>query len=174
MIKSNLAVIMAEHGLNISELSRKTGVSRNTLASLYNNMAKGVQFETLDAICTHLDISVGELLIHYVFDYEIKNYYRDGNFFYLKTHLKFRNKTLFDEIELYVQIEERLFDEPDAPITEMLITIFYPLQFDKEFSKIPRSLYSTLENEIVSKVLEEYHILDDHFDLTIVTDIKDE
>ncbi|MGM7683192.1 helix-turn-helix domain-containing protein [Cytobacillus sp. Hm23] len=62
MIKSNLAVLMAQRGLNITALSNETGITRNTISALYNNQAKGVQFETLTKLCDFFDVDVSEIL----------------------------------------------------------------------------------------------------------------
>lgn len=75
MIKCNLAVLMAERGINISELSERTGLSRNTLSALQNNSGKGIQFDTMDAICKLLDVLPGDLFT-----------YADVEFNYIFTH----------------------------------------------------------------------------------------
>ncbi|AZS14565.1 helix-turn-helix domain-containing protein [Paenibacillus lutimineralis] len=64
MIKCNLAVLLAERGMNISELSERTGLSRNTLSALQNNTGKGIQFDTMDSICKFLDITHCELFTY--------------------------------------------------------------------------------------------------------------
>ncbi|SHN88507.1 helix-turn-helix domain-containing protein [Desulfitobacterium chlororespirans] len=64
MIENRLSEIMGRKRLKISEVLEGTGLARNTVADLYHGRAKGVQFETLDKLCTYLDIEVGELLTH--------------------------------------------------------------------------------------------------------------
>ncbi|OAB46576.1 helix-turn-helix domain-containing protein [Paenibacillus antarcticus] len=61
MIKCNLAVLLAERGINVSEMSERTGLSRNTLSALQNNTGKGIQFDTMDAICKLLDVTPCQL-----------------------------------------------------------------------------------------------------------------
>ncbi|MBE3588693.1 MAG: helix-turn-helix transcriptional regulator [Thermoanaerobacteraceae bacterium] len=64
MIRCRLAEIMAEkRERNLSELSRRTGVSRATLIALYKDTIKYFPREALDAICREYKISVGELLV---------------------------------------------------------------------------------------------------------------
>jgi len=72
MIKINLAVLMAEREIKISDLAKQTGISRTTLTSLYYNQAKGVQFDTLDVICDHLMVKPNELILHENFSYEFE------------------------------------------------------------------------------------------------------
>lgn len=65
MVKSNLAIMMAKHGVRtIAELSAETGISRSTLTTLYYANGKGVQFETLDRLCAYLNCNVGDILVH--------------------------------------------------------------------------------------------------------------
>ncbi len=64
MIENRLSEIMGRKRLKISEVLEGTGLARNTVADLYHGRAKGVQFETLDKLCTYLGVEVGELLTH--------------------------------------------------------------------------------------------------------------
>lgn len=45
----------------IAEVSRETGINRNTLHRLYNETATRVELDVIDVLCRYLDIQVGEL-----------------------------------------------------------------------------------------------------------------
>ncbi|MGK5512210.1 helix-turn-helix domain-containing protein [Brevibacillus formosus] len=62
MIKCNLAILLAERGLKMSDVINETKLAKNTVRSLYYNEAKGIQFETLTTLCDYFDVDVGELL----------------------------------------------------------------------------------------------------------------
>ncbi|MDQ0175984.1 helix-turn-helix domain-containing protein [Bacillus chungangensis] len=62
MIKSNLPILLAKKRINISDVSRDTGLSRATLSSLFHESGKGVKFETLSKLCSYLECGVGEIL----------------------------------------------------------------------------------------------------------------
>ncbi|RNC63146.1 MAG: hypothetical protein AWM53_01531 [Candidatus Dichloromethanomonas elyunquensis] len=64
MIENKLSEIMGRKRLKISDVLEGTGLARNTVAELYHGRAKGVQFETLDRLCSYLGVEVGELLVH--------------------------------------------------------------------------------------------------------------
>lgn len=64
MILNNLSTIMGRDRLKISDVIDGTGLARNTVADLYHGRAKRVDLETLDKLCSFLDISVGEILEH--------------------------------------------------------------------------------------------------------------
>lgn len=61
MIKCNLGVLMAERKLSIQDVSDKTGLSRTTISALVNETGKGIQFDTMDALCELLKITPGAL-----------------------------------------------------------------------------------------------------------------
>jgi len=63
MIKCNLAVVMAKRRMKKqADLHRATLIRKNTISDLYNDMAAGISFQDLDAICAALDCEISELL----------------------------------------------------------------------------------------------------------------
>lgn len=64
MIKSNLAVLLAERKMRVADLVKETGINKSTLYKLYNDESVRIDFETIDKICTALEIEVGELLVY--------------------------------------------------------------------------------------------------------------
>lgn len=71
MIKSNLAMILTEKDLSITQVSKDTNISRTTLTALCNNSAQGVQFDTINTLCKYLSVDLNELLLYAPFDYII-------------------------------------------------------------------------------------------------------
>lgn len=64
MIRSNLAVLLAERKLKITKVSMETGISRTTLTALCNNTSQGVLLDTVDVLCSYLKVSPSELISH--------------------------------------------------------------------------------------------------------------
>lgn len=62
MIRVELSKIMGIHKMNIAEVSKATGIARNTLSSLYHENMKGIQLETIEKLCVYFDVSVGEFM----------------------------------------------------------------------------------------------------------------
>ena len=58
----NLDVMMAKRKVSLNELSRRVGLTTVNLSILKNGRAKGVRFETLEAICRALDCQPGDIL----------------------------------------------------------------------------------------------------------------
>ena len=58
----NLDVMMAKRKVSLNELSHRVGLTTVNLSILKNGKAKGVRFETLEAICKALDCQPGDIL----------------------------------------------------------------------------------------------------------------
>ena len=48
--------------MNIQDVCNKTGLSRNTVAFLYHEKVKAVNFETIAKLCELFDCDVGDML----------------------------------------------------------------------------------------------------------------
>ncbi|WAW14416.1 helix-turn-helix domain-containing protein [Peptostreptococcus equinus] len=70
MIKNNLSKIMGEKLMKVSDVSENTGVSRQTIANIYNRRSSGIQFDTLNSLCTHLDCGISDIF-EYVPDSDV-------------------------------------------------------------------------------------------------------
>ncbi|MEI7523818.1 MAG: helix-turn-helix transcriptional regulator [Mariniphaga sp.] len=64
----NLDVMMAKRKMSLNELSRQVGITTVNLSILKTGKAKGVRFDTLEAICISLECQPGDLL-----EYKIDN-----------------------------------------------------------------------------------------------------
>lgn len=75
LIKCNLDEIMVKKGVKMRDIAKSTGISRTTLTALYYNHTKGVQFDTLDKICTYLNIEPGQLFTQFKFELNVISVY---------------------------------------------------------------------------------------------------
>ncbi len=57
-----LDVMMAKRKVSSKELARAIGITEANLSLLKRGKVKGVRFETLAAICTHLNCQPGDIL----------------------------------------------------------------------------------------------------------------
>ncbi len=57
-----LDVMLAKRKMRSNELARAIGVTEANLSLLKSGKVKGIRFETLEAICRHLDCQPGDLL----------------------------------------------------------------------------------------------------------------
>ena len=60
---TKFAKLLVERGETVNSLSNATGISRPTLYRYYyGEKAKGIQFDTLDALCKHFDMSAQDVI----------------------------------------------------------------------------------------------------------------
>lgn len=62
MIRCNLARIMGENKMRISDVVRETGLSRNTVTLMYKETAQKIDLDALDKLCILFGCSAGDLL----------------------------------------------------------------------------------------------------------------
>ncbi|AXE91073.1 helix-turn-helix domain-containing protein [Paraburkholderia terricola] len=62
MIRIHLSRLMGENKEKIVDLLRSTGLSRNTVTSLYRETSARIDLETLNAICRHYQCNVADIL----------------------------------------------------------------------------------------------------------------
>ena len=78
MIHCNLATLLAQRNLKISKVYQDTGISRTTLTALAYNHAQGIQFDTLNTLCTYLKVAPTDLILHVPVDVTwTKEWYAD-------------------------------------------------------------------------------------------------
>ncbi|AVL73037.1 helix-turn-helix transcriptional regulator [Providencia rettgeri] len=62
MIRCHLARLMGEHKMRISDVTRETGLSRNTITLMYKETAQKLDIEALDKLCILFNCELSELL----------------------------------------------------------------------------------------------------------------
>lgn len=63
MIFCNLKTLLAQRNITISKISSDTKLSRTTITSLCSNKSGGIQFDTLDTICSYLKVLPNEVIL---------------------------------------------------------------------------------------------------------------
>ncbi len=61
MIKCHLSTLMGQHKLKIADVSRETGLHRNTITLLYDERAVRVDLDVMEKLCALFECSVGDL-----------------------------------------------------------------------------------------------------------------
>lgn len=62
MIKNHFSRLVGERRTSVSAVARATGIRRGSLHALYHGTATRIDFGTIDRLCRHFRVSVGELL----------------------------------------------------------------------------------------------------------------
>lgn len=155
MIRCNLAVLMAERGLNISDLSKVTGISRNALSALYHNTGKGIQFETLDALCDYLQVTPGDLLLFSPLKYSISDISQGIDHLKLRIEMMTKkNKSISGEIDVSYEISEYKDKQHEIP-SKLTVLISYSPKIYEEIKQLPKLFSVDIEGDIISKVLDK-------------------
>lgn len=166
MIKTNLAVLMAERGLKIADVYEATGISKTTLMAISENTGKGIQYETIDKLCNFLGVSPKEFFVYapYIFKYTTEKGENELDHISITVDRASNLKSY----ELY-----SIFETPEAenyPVTKNdadLIVYTRPSydgtnsdnwnksrkEFYKIYDSLPISLKSDVNNHIYSLVL---------------------
>lgn len=71
MIFSNLKVLLAQRNISISKMSADTNISRTTLTALCTNKSTGIQFDTLDTICSYLNVLPSDVILFSPYSVEL-------------------------------------------------------------------------------------------------------
>lgn len=63
VVVCRLAELLAERGLTMTDLSRRTGITMANLSILKNNKAKAVRMTTMASLSAALGVTPGELFV---------------------------------------------------------------------------------------------------------------
>lgn len=91
MIISNLKTILANKNISATGLAKISGVSRTAINQLVNNISGGIQFETVNKICSVLNIGLEDLISFAPFDINIE-----------ARNPKFNNNSILIDLELHI------------------------------------------------------------------------
>lgn len=74
MIRNRLAILLAERDLTATKVYEETKISKSTLSSLVNNSGDGVQYKTLDKLCSYLEVTPSEFFDYspFILEYDLK------------------------------------------------------------------------------------------------------
>lgn len=61
-MKNNFRILLAEQKLKMVDINRETGISYQTLGSLYHERTKNPSIQVLKKICEALDCTLDELI----------------------------------------------------------------------------------------------------------------
>ncbi len=64
MIDNRVSEVMGRKRINVSELARGAGISRNAAHALYHATNRQVDLDVLDRVCLFLGVQVGDLFVY--------------------------------------------------------------------------------------------------------------
>ena len=173
MIRSNLSVILAENDLKITKVAHDTGISRTTLTALSQNDCKGVQFDTLNTLCTYLHIPVSRLIDFIPIDISNINFYHDET--YIKNYVAATIDTIPGTLYFDLSKENHLIhscqfnveihienSDPSPLINERAYTLIVLESMDadtnnslKVIEELSRTFFLDLSKKLCQNVVEQ-------------------
>lgn len=147
MIKCNLAVLLAERGLKMSDIIHETSLSKTAIRGLYYNTSKGIQFETLEIICDYLNVSPNEVIKKVTFAYKI-----------LEKEINNKISTITYKIAFFIDRKNYIFSftvaitnfdylEDDLSKTSASYELAIDFKFDNEFNRTILQQITDLEKD---------------------------
>ncbi|MCT0485294.1 helix-turn-helix domain-containing protein [Weissella paramesenteroides] len=73
MIKFKLGELLAKNGFRQDEVSKATGISKNTLSNIVNNKTTGIQNENLQRLALFLNVEIKDLFDFYPVIYSLES-----------------------------------------------------------------------------------------------------
>ena len=155
MLKCNLAVLLAERRLRITKVSKDTGISRTTLTSLANNNSQGIQFDTLNTLCSYLNIKPADFFCYVPFEFSVE-----------VTH---QQLDIFDVIVTFVNLQgkelaKNKFEagvEADDPLIITIEKTSDNLEhdfFSSQFKTLPIMIRREIDDQIGRKIQSFYDL----------------
>lgn len=181
MIRCNLAILLAEKGLKITDVSRETGISRTTLTSLSNNYSKGVQFDTVNELCNYLNTTPDKLLSYIPIDINIGEITRNDddnsdllninininkNHFiyssYLEAKCSFHCSDSVQNLNLGRELHDKakILNDIDITITIRPINLdpdnFHQSKIIEIINSLPEVFKNDFKNELIDNIIKFY------------------
>lgn len=155
MIKSNLAVLLAERGLKIADVYNDTGISKTTLMALSENKGKGIQFETIDKLCNYLNISPQDFFVYSPF---LVEYIENENGLFLKLTSGEKINNFYFNFDMYKESEldfstKMIFSNNPSKKYDFYLVVSIEDGGD-ELKKIYNNLNIIFKRELVNNIFE--------------------
>lgn len=165
MVTSNLKSILDKKGISITELGRRTGLSRTTITSIYFNRCSSIQFKTLNKLCMALNCGIEDLLVlnsnkessnvEMLYDEILEDYKEFQN---VNSEIIIKSMHFQDRISLLSKLiygSESFFcyknkEEINYSESEGKLTSFY----EKDYIEVPRD-----RSELVKAIITKFNIL---------------
>ena len=166
MLISRLPSILGANHLNISKVAKDTGISRTTLTALCYGDGKGVQFDTLNALCMYLNVTVDQIIEFLPFNLSVLEVAYGGMILkeknkeqiLCKAYLRYEDK--WTKSVFSVDISITLFKFHDERYVD---DIKERLGFAGQ-EKVADMIYSKIFDEILTKDQDyDFSPLDNHF-----------
>ena len=168
MIKTNLAVLMAERGLKISDVYEATGISKTTLMAISENTGKGIQYDTIDKLCNYLGITPSDFFVYFPYSISfntVTKYDESVGGFYINCIFKkesWENSEILQFSINNINLINELLGY-DKELDEYDFSLYIDCSYLKGFfEKMPVQFRRSVELEIIENVFKAINSTDIH------------
>lgn len=159
MIHSNLKRILKDNELSISHVAEKTGISRTTITSLAQNTGNGIQFDTLDKLCSFLMMDINDVFTFIPFDVNItftENFSID--LLPLKENIKLElNSIIHDSDSFAFKLDTYFIQEDSQLIIVLSISEKYEYIYHWVIDKLSNNVISIIRDILADSVTKKIH-----------------
>lgn len=149
MLINKLNVLLTEHNLTITKMSKDTGLSRTTLTLLANNHTQGIQFDTLNKICLYLNINPSDFFEFIPLEIAANVVNFSEKQFDLQVSFLEQNKVSYFLLDGYYNLSE----------TDIFIDLSFSKYISSDdkkscvsmFKKVPVSIFKQIELDILNQ-----------------------
>lgn len=158
LIKCNLAVLLAERNLKITQVSKDTGISRTTLTSLANNHSQGIQMDTLNKLCIYLQVTPEQFFLYLPFDFDVQ--VRKIGIEKFEVTLEFKPKDQILKLTFIADAEADYYEQFGGRLVDKLKVNLKLKDSNNEYSertivKYFKNIPATFRQSIEQKIFDE-------------------
>lgn len=159
MIHSNLKKILRDEGYTISYVAEKTGISRTTITSLAQNTGNGVQFDTLDKLCSFLKVKINDVFTFIPFDVTIK-FIEDYSINLTPTNGSIDlelNSIIYDSDSFLFKLDTCFIKEETQLLTVLSISTEYEYIYQWVIDKLSDNVINIIHDKLADAVTKKIY-----------------
>jgi len=142
VLRCNLAILLAERGLKMIDVFHATKIGLANLRALYHNRGVGVQYGTIDKLCSFLHVTPGELYSFCDFSYDIMEVTPDNDKL---------EATVFVEVEAH-PLKSHASVTWSTSDSQLHVYITYDKDLYALLSTIPTTFRQVLDSDLAHRI----------------------
>ncbi|MCH4336751.1 helix-turn-helix domain-containing protein [Staphylococcus haemolyticus] len=171
MIRNRLAEILFERDIKITDIANGTGISRNTISNTASNNSDMLKMNTINKICTYLNITPSDFFEFIPIDIDFEFYKTDDLYLNYLSEEKIKEKDLSELPASYIKMGI------EGISAKLNVGLFIKISYKKRELKINSNLIFRNDNLIANKLNELFLVCSikaDEEDLNFLATIFDE
>ncbi|WP_203641696.1 helix-turn-helix domain-containing protein [Levilactobacillus andaensis] len=167
MLANRLNVLLAERQLSIKQVVDETGISRNTISNISNNVGANVATETIDALCRYLNVKPADFFSYTPYSFRLQLEKEDDyDSFILLDVKKGRTERMYS-LDVYYDTDTMIAeDRSTLDIFDLYIVVDDSISDNNDtirniFENLPVVFQTELSNMMLKKISERLNKYND-------------